>query len=220
MTSSMVAVEYIEKLGKRCCTGSTSWQVLTFSWLGWIVCMTTPGGHRLKSIWPMVTEGETHKGGFTDMSDEVGRKRLLKHDFSKSTTAGNKMQMRGQGKVVMFATVEVSAQAVIDRSTSLPQVTLSPKLIKCELPVSSKIKTNPAFLHPQVLKFSKFPELPNFHNYWHQLWWFVLSCDFDLQLVHYFTWGCTVSISLLATNKSGWKAIKSVVFQVQSRWNS
>ena len=61
------------------------------------------------------------------MSDEDVADETSRHDFGESTTAGTEMETSGQGMVGTVAAMEVSAQAVPDRSTSLPQVTLSPE---------------------------------------------------------------------------------------------
>ena len=61
------------------------------------------------------------------MSDEDVADETSRHDFGESTTAGTEMETSGQGMVGTVAAMEVSAQAVPDRSTSLPQLTLSPE---------------------------------------------------------------------------------------------
>ena len=50
-------------------------------------------------------------------------KETSRHDLGESTTSGTEMETSPQGLVAAF---ELSAQAVTDRSTYLPQVTLSP----------------------------------------------------------------------------------------------
>jgi len=50
------------------------------------------------------------------MSDEVVANETAQHE---STTASTKMETSGQGMIRMVAAMELSAQAVTDRSTSL-----------------------------------------------------------------------------------------------------